>query len=56
MAEETEEMRLDIIHLIYAIDRGYFGDDNCIKGSAFVECLRRYATPGFEPVKQERPA
>lgn len=41
-----------ITHLIYAIDRGYFGDSAGLRESAFVEPLRAYAKPGFAPVSE----
>lgn len=44
-ATHAEAMRLDITHLLHAIDRGYFGDNNCIKDSAFIASLRKYAKP-----------
>lgn len=48
-------MRMDITHLIYAIDHGYFGDVFGLADSAFVSCLRKYALPGFEPVRPRPP-
>lgn len=47
---EIEALRLHVTHLIYAIDGGYFGDNAGLRESAFVEPLRAFVTPGFEPV------
>ena len=47
---EIEALRLHVTHLIYAIDGGYFGDNAGLRESAFVEPIRAFVTPGFEPV------
>lgn len=48
--ESIEAMRLAVTHLLYAIDRGYFGNVIGLADSAFVTPLRQYAIPGFAPV------
>lgn len=46
------EIRLHVTHLIYAIDRGYFAGSG-LSDSAFIEPLRAYVDPSFQPIKQE---
>lgn len=50
--QRFNELQQHVTHLLYAIDRGYFGDVTGLKDSAFVEPLRSFAKSGFAPITQ----
>ena len=54
LRDQMAALKLHVTHLIYAIDRGYFSD-SFLAESAFVESLRPYADPSFEPVVETTP-